>query len=284
MLTRFTVWMYHKVTTANPKTVGGYTREVLRHCSTFLRQPLDSPRLSALLNRLEAITDSAPKARMPLPMAAVRAYILDPSTPAVLRLTLAMASTLMLRLSDYIFPDNASDFDTYLNLTFRDIIPEAGRIVVFLGGVKNDPHNKGCRRAIATGMYDKRLDAMELYADYLTDLHAHGVAFSADSPFLLLNDGRPVKASHVNAAIRHAARLRPLECTAPIDRYSSHSLRAAGATALAAAGVSDREIKLLGRWRSDVFMAYTRLVAPAVRQATFTIMLSNAVPAFSTLR
>ena len=43
-----------------------------------------------------------------------------------------------------------------------------------------------------------------------------------------------------------------------INRQSSHSLRIGGASALAAAGSSDREIMILGRWKSLVFLNYVR--------------------------
>lgn len=45
----------------------------------------------------------------------------------------------------------------------------------------------------------------------------------------------------------------------PIDNYSGHSLRTGLATTAAAAGLSDWEIKMLGRWSSDAYLRYIRL-------------------------
>ena len=41
-------------------------------------------------------------------------------------------------------------------------------------------------------------------------------------------------------------------------RVSSHSLRIGGATAMAATEMSEFEIKLMGGWKSDVFLDYAR--------------------------
>ena len=42
------------------------------------------------------------------------------------------------------------------------------------------------------------------------------------------------------------------------SRVLSHSLRIGGATAMAAAGMSECEIKQMGGWKSDVFLDYAR--------------------------
>ena len=42
------------------------------------------------------------------------------------------------------------------------------------------------------------------------------------------------------------------------SRVSSHSLRIGGATAMAAAGMSEYAIKQMGGWKSDVFLDYAR--------------------------
>ena len=47
------------------------------------------------------------------------------------------------------------------------------------------------------------------------------------------------------------------------DRFGAHSLRIGGATAALAAGVSPAQIRLLGRWSSDVAELYTRMTQQA---------------------
>ena len=46
-------------------------------------------------------------------------------------------------------------------------------------------------------------------------------------------------------------------------RFGAHSLRIGGATAALAAGVSPAQIRLLGRWSSDVAELYTRMTSQA---------------------
>jgi hypothetical protein len=50
-------------------------------------------------------------------------------------------------------------------------------------------------------------------------------------------------------------------------RYSSKSLRIAGASALAAANIPDYTIKQLGRWKSDAFLIYIRNSTKAFHEA-----------------
>ena len=45
-------------------------------------------------------------------------------------------------------------------------------------------------------------------------------------------------------------------------RISSHSLRIGGATAMAAAGMSEYEIKQMGGWKSVLFLVYARNTTP----------------------
>ncbi len=42
------------------------------------------------------------------------------------------------------------------------------------------------------------------------------------------------------------------------SRYSSHSLRIGGASVMAAAGLPDYVIQLIGRWKSLAFLTYIR--------------------------
>ena len=61
----------------------------------------------------------------------------------------------------------------------------------------------------------------------------------------------------INTAIRYYANLLRLPNSGfPLERLSSHSLRAGGAMALHQAGVQEYVIKKLGRWSTDTFMTY----------------------------
>ena len=63
-----------------------------------------------------------------------------------------------------------------------------------------------------------------------------------------------LKPPYLNKRLQAMAVMYGLDPT----RVSSHSLRIGGATAMAAAGMSEFEIKQMGGWKSDVFLDYAR--------------------------
>jgi hypothetical protein len=66
-----------------------------------------------------------------------------------------------------------------------------------------------------------------------------------------------INARLINSTIRTAAADLHLPASGfPLQRLSSHSLRAGGAMALHQAGINEYVIKKLGRWSSDTFMTY----------------------------
>ena len=92
-----------------------------------------------------------------------------------------------------------------------------------------------------------------------------------ESPLFWGPDGKAMTAKSFNAGLR---RLLTGFCfsdtSKPIDvsKYSSHSLRSGGATALFRARASGVMIKMLGRWASDCFMGYLGLTPDATRGAS----------------
>ena len=63
-----------------------------------------------------------------------------------------------------------------------------------------------------------------------------------------------LKPTYLNKKLQAMAKMYGLDPS----RVSSHSLRIGGATAMAAAGMSEYEIKQMGGWKSDVFLDYAR--------------------------
>ena len=66
---------------------------------------------------------------------------------------------------------------------------------------------------------------------------------------------RQVSSSSISNAVKRAAKLYGLDP----KRYSSHSLRSGGATAMFLGGSSDATVQLFGRWTSDAYKAYVRI-------------------------
>ena len=68
------------------------------------------------------------------------------------------------------------------------------------------------------------------------------------------SDGSPVKTSHFTQQLRHALNF----CGLDSSKYKSHSFRIGAASWAADKGLSDAQIRHLGRWKSDAFKLYIR--------------------------
>ena len=70
----------------------------------------------------------------------------------------------------------------------------------------------------------------------------------------LAQDGKPVTREVFAAQLSDAVRLSGLDLT----RYKGHSFRIGAASYAAARGMSDSQIRILGRWKSNAFHKYIR--------------------------
>ncbi len=89
-----------------------------------------------------------------------------------------------------------------------------------------------------------------------------------------------LKPAYLNKRLRTMARMYGLD----EKRVSSHSLRIGGATALAAAGMHEYEIKQMGGWKSDVFLDYARNTTQMFARARTALARKNAVTIQTTKR
>lgn len=86
---------------------------------------------------------------------------------------------------------------------------------------------------------------------------AQSVGTRADMPALSTSLTTGITANDVSTAIKTAA----IRTSQDPSRFSTHSIRIGGATALLNAGADRLVIKLLGRWLSNAFEAYPVLTA-----------------------
>ena len=75
-----------------------------------------------------------------------------------------------------------------------------------------------------------------------------------NTPFFARADGQPVSRDQMARAVKRAA----AGCGRDPARYSTHSWRSGGATALVAQGVSVAANQRLGRWTSDTWVRYSQ--------------------------
>jgi hypothetical protein len=90
-----------------------------------------------------------------------------------------------------------------------------------------------------------------------------------DESFLSYRTTWMVNCEAYNAAIQRVAHRMGLHH----KRFTSHSLRIGGASALAAAGMPDWFIKKMGRWKSLAFLQYIQFAKSSMRKA-FKVLLS----------
>jgi integrase len=141
--------------------------------------------------------------------------------------------------------------DTCLNLT-RDSVQffpdfeNCTHITLTLPGSKNDPFRKGITITIAAAPGTPSCPVTAVKRLF-TELPRAG-----NAPLFEGLDGKPLHYKTFVAGIRsslEAAGINP-------KGFAGHSFRRGAASEAAAAGFSDYEIQLLGRWRSDAYKLY----------------------------
>lgn len=81
------------------------------------------------------------------------------------------------------------------------------------------------------------------------------VRSTAGLAFFTNFEGSPLSRQKFSMVLKKATTF----CKLPVAHYSSHSFRIGAATSAAARGISEAQIKRMGRWASDAFRAYVRV-------------------------
>ena len=153
----------------------------------------------------------------------------------------------LLRVSEYTTP-KIHDFDRKFHLLLSDLQFEDESMSVRIKASKNDPFRAGCTIVIgASGDLLCPIAALKAYIQIRSCMPGPLFRF-VDNSFL--------------TRARFAAMLA--KCVNNDLNINTHSFRIGGASALSAAGVSDAQIKLIGRWNSNCFIKYLRLSKPSV--------------------
>lgn len=149
----------------------------------------------------------------------------------------------LLRLGELVWPDNP-ELQSYRKLSMRASVKvDAGMFEYLLPTHKADPFFEGNRIIV------KRAEnGPDPHAAFRTYLARRDAVFPLRPELWLRACGTvPTRAWF----------MRRLRNIFPRD-IAGHSLRAGGATSLAAAGVSPATIQALGRWSSDAWLVYIR--------------------------
>ena len=150
----------------------------------------------------------------------------------------------LLRCSEYTTPTTRS-FLVHSCLMFSDISfsPRNQYVIIHLKSSKTDPFRKGCKLLIgATSNFLCPVITLRTFVNSRGSTHGPLYTFSIGT---FLTRGR------ITDLLKR--------CFSTTCGLSTHSFKIGGATALAAAGVSDSTIQIMGRWLSDIFKRYLRI-------------------------
>jgi hypothetical protein len=174
---------------------------------------------------------------------------------------LLMGFGFLLRASEYLAHDDEGLFEEekvirWTEVTFRRcgevVCPETSpeepdEVVVKFRASKTDQFKAGCvRNLFATGLEDLcPVRALWALAKELGPDRRRG-------PVMVVPGEDPIGRREITDVLVRAA----TAVSESTERLSTHSLRAGGATALYAAGYSEKEITYHGRWASDSWLVY----------------------------
>lgn len=165
----------------------------------------------------------------------------------------------MLRASEYL-ADDSGRFDAEKGLTWADVefrrqgkslAPadrvEPDEVVLHLRASKNDQFRAGASRNHLVNDHTEYCAVRALWT-----LWKGAGQVELNDPVFALPGGQVLRRGAVSTILKVAA----VEVGMPEARVSSHSLRHGGATAMYHAGMTEAEIKWLGRWLSNAWMLY----------------------------
>ena len=178
---------------------------------------------------------------------------------------LALAYILLLRVSEYVVtPANhflrsqdvqfccqdGTIIASHDHATLRACHDSITHVVFVIRSAKNDKLGRQHRLCFRRSDADSKACICTIAYNW-----AVRAQLSRDAQFLSYQTQWCVTSSDVNRAVKSVARAFRLDCR----RFTSHSLRYGGASALAAGGVADSAIQNTGRWSSTAFLGYLRL-------------------------
>ena len=151
---------------------------------------------------------------------------------------------------------------SFLSVSVDDPVDDPKKpqaVIIRLKRSKTDPFRSGVSVYLARTL--KELCPVEALLAYLH------IRSTAPGPLYRLEDGNPLRKSKFISLVRLA-----LASQGVADKgYSGHSFRIGAATSAAMQGISDSNIKLLGRWESLAFLSY--IETPRSQLASFTRQL-----------
>jgi len=136
---------------------------------------------------------------------------------------------------------------------------------------KNDKFGTGHRFTYETLQTDDTVSAFDIARD-MFKFAKRAKPRSAD-PFLSIDGRTQIRYDKFSATLKRMVTIQGFDP----EKFSTHSLRIGGATALAAAGVPDSTIQTLGRWKSLAFLEYIRTSIATLQRALLSMINPSTV-------
>ena len=155
----------------------------------------------------------------------------------------------LLRASEYTCPTDSTIVPSTLLLTHFKCAPDFSSASLRLPISKADQFGRG----VLVDLFPLPSPLCPLSAI----LHYLAVRRPLGSPLFLFADGTFLTRAHVVDILRSVFPAHPT--------LNTHSFRIGGASALAAAGVPDYVIRVMGRWSSDAYLRYVHIPTSSLR-------------------
>lgn len=190
--------------------------------------------------------------------------------------------SLLLRVSEYVALPTSSHFLRSQDVTFvlhsgahipshmvsEALWPQVTKVVFLIRSAKNDSEGSGNRMVFSR---KDCVDSTTFCICRVTFDWATRARLVLDDAFLSYRQLWQVSYKDINTAVKEAAVMAGLNPA----RFSTHSLRYGGASALAAAGTSYYSIQQYGRWKSSIFLQYLKLSEEVFNRAFASLSHAN---------
>lgn len=251
-----------------PKTIKAYLSHVRSlHIDNDLDfSPTESPMVQRVIRgikRYHGEKDRKPKLPITLPiLLTLLHHIKEANSLDYQMLTAAccLAFAAFLRCGEFTVA-NTKKWNPSINLSRSAVIflpnfDNATHLQLILPASKTDPFRKGVTVLVAAAPNRASCPLTAIK----TMFNTHPAP--PDAPLFLTHTGKPLSRTLLIESIRTALRAGGFE-----ERlYAGQSFRRGGASSAGAAGFSDYEIQLLGRWRSDAYKLYIDVPTPRILQ------------------
>ena len=158
-----------------------------------------------------------------------------------------------LRCSEFTVPKE-QDYNPSIHLSYADVAVDSKidpRIVqIYINQSKTDPFRKGVK--LSLGRTDCAVCPVSAILAYLV------IRGAQPGPMFLTAQGKPLTRRHFSSALTDILANIGL----PVQNFNTHSFRIGAATSAKQANISDTDIQMLGRWRSDTYKRYIHMASP----------------------